>query len=45
MVGDKAFGIQTKSITAKLNFGNYSAIDKMIASLTVGNYLDGWELP
>jgi len=31
-VGDKAFGIQIKPITAKANFGNYSASERMKAS-------------
>jgi hypothetical protein len=31
-VGDKAFGIQIKPITAKANFGNYSATERMRAS-------------
>lgn len=31
-VGDKAFGIQIKPITAKSNFGNYSATERMKAS-------------
>ncbi|MFQ3598297.1 MAG: MjaI family restriction endonuclease [Chloroherpetonaceae bacterium] len=31
-VGDKAFGIQIKPITAKANFGNYSATERMKAS-------------
>jgi len=30
--GDKAFGIQIKPITAKANFGNYSATERMKAS-------------
>jgi hypothetical protein len=32
-VGDKAFGIQIKPITARSNFGNYSATERMKASL------------
>ena len=31
-VGDKAFGIQIKPITAKANFGSYSATERMKAS-------------
>jgi hypothetical protein len=31
-VGDKAFGIQIKPVTAKANFGNYSASERMRAS-------------
>lgn len=31
-VGDKAFGIQIKPVTAKGNFGNYSATERMRAS-------------
>jgi len=31
-VGDKAFGIQIKPVTAKANFGNYSASERMKAS-------------
>jgi hypothetical protein len=31
-VGEKAFGIQIKPITAKANFGNYSATERMRAS-------------
>lgn len=31
-VGDKAFGIQIKPITAKANFGNYSPSERMKAS-------------
>ena len=31
-VGDKAFGIQIKPVTAKSNFGNYSISDRMKAS-------------
>jgi hypothetical protein len=31
-VGEKAFGIQIKPVTAKSNFGNYSASDRMKAS-------------
>lgn len=31
-VGDKAFGIQIKPVTAKANFGNYSATERMRAS-------------
>ena len=31
-VGEKAFGIQIKPITAKANFGNYSATERMKAS-------------
>ena len=31
-VGDKAFGIQIKPITAQANFGNYSASERMKAS-------------
>ena len=31
-VGDKAFGIQIKPVTAKSNFGNYSATERMKAS-------------
>jgi hypothetical protein len=31
-VGDKAFGIQIKPMTAKANFGNYSATERMKAS-------------
>ena len=31
-VGDKALGIQIKSVTAKANFGNYSATERMKAS-------------
>ena len=31
-VGDKAFGIQIKPITARSNFGNYSATERMKAS-------------
>jgi len=33
-VSDKAFGIQIKPITAKANFGNYSATERMKASFT-----------
>lgn len=32
LVGDKAFGIQIKPVTAKANFGNYSATERMKAS-------------
>jgi len=28
-VGDRAFGIQIKSVTAKTNFGNYSTTERM----------------
>lgn len=31
-IGDKAFGIQIKPVTAKANFGNYSASERMRAS-------------
>lgn len=31
-VGDKAFGIQIKPVTAQANFGNYSATERMQAS-------------
>jgi hypothetical protein len=31
-IGDKAFGIQIKPVTAKSNFGNYSATERMKAS-------------
>jgi hypothetical protein len=31
-VGDKAFGIQIKPVTARSNFGNYSATERMKAS-------------
>lgn len=31
-VGAKAFGIQIKPVTAKANFGNYSATERMRAS-------------
>jgi hypothetical protein len=31
-VGDKAFGIQIKPVTAKANFGNYSVTERMKAS-------------
>ena len=31
-VGDKAFGIQIKPVTARANFGNYSASERMKAS-------------
>lgn len=31
-IGEKAFGIQIKPITAKANFGNYSATERMKAS-------------
>lgn len=31
-VGNRAFGIQIKPVTAKANFGNYSATDRMKAS-------------
>lgn len=31
-VGDKAFGIQIKPVTAKANFGNYSSTERMKAS-------------
>ena len=31
-VGEKAFGIQIKPLTAKANFGNYSATERMRAS-------------
>ncbi len=31
-VGKKAFGIQIKPVTAKANFGNYSATERMRAS-------------
>ena len=33
-VGKKAFGIQIKPVTAKANFGNYSASERMKASFT-----------
>lgn len=33
-VGQKAFGIQIKPVTAKANFGNYSATERMKASFT-----------
>jgi len=33
-VGDKAFGIQIKPVTAKANFGNYSATERMRASFS-----------
>jgi hypothetical protein len=33
-VGQKAFGIQIKPITAKANFGNYSATERMKASFS-----------
>lgn len=33
-VGEKAFGIQIKPITAKANFGNYSSTERMKASFT-----------
>jgi hypothetical protein len=32
--GDKAFGIQIKPVTAKVNFGNYSATERMKASFS-----------
>ena len=31
-IGEKAFGIQIKPVTAKVNFGNYSATERMKAS-------------
>ncbi len=31
-VGEKAFGIQIKPVTAKANFGNYSVSERMKAS-------------
>jgi hypothetical protein len=31
-IGDKAFGIQIKPVTAKANFGNYSATERMKTS-------------
>ncbi len=31
-IGDKAFGIQIKPVTAKANFGNYSVTERMKAS-------------
>ncbi|MDR2804438.1 MAG: restriction endonuclease, partial [Dysgonamonadaceae bacterium] len=31
-IGDKAIGIQIKPVTAKANFGNYSATERMKAS-------------
>ena len=31
-IGEKAFGIQIKPVTAKANFGNYSATERMKAS-------------
>lgn len=31
-IGDKAFGIQIKPVTARANFGNYSASERMKAS-------------
>lgn len=31
-VGDRAFGIQIKPVTAKANFGNYSPTERMKAS-------------
>jgi hypothetical protein len=31
-IGDKAIGIQIKPVTAKSNFGNYSATERMKAS-------------
>ena len=31
-IGNKAFGIQIKPVTAKANFGNYSATERMKAS-------------
>ncbi len=33
-VGEKAFGIQIKPVTAKANFGNYSATERMKASFS-----------
>ncbi|HDH05714.1 MAG TPA: restriction endonuclease, partial [Nitrospirae bacterium] len=33
-VGDRAFGIQIKPITAKANFGNYSPTERMKASFS-----------
>lgn len=33
-VGDKAFGLQIKPVTAKANFGNYSPSDRMRASFS-----------
>jgi len=33
-VGDKAFGIQIKPVTAQANFGNYSATERMKASFS-----------
>jgi hypothetical protein len=33
-VGNKAFGIQIKPVTAKANFGNYSATERMKASFS-----------
>lgn len=33
-IGDKAFGIQIKPVTAKANFGNYSATERMKASFS-----------
>jgi hypothetical protein len=33
-VGDRAFGIQIKPVTAKANFGNYSATERMKASFS-----------
>ena len=33
-IGNKAFGIQIKPVTAKANFGNYSATERMKASFT-----------
>jgi hypothetical protein len=33
-IGSKAFGIQIKPVTAKANFGNYSATERMKASFS-----------
>jgi len=33
-VGDRAFGIQIKPVTAKANFGNYPPTERMKASFT-----------
>jgi len=33
-IGNKAFGIQIKPVTAKANFGNYSSTERMKASFT-----------
>ena len=40
-VGDRAFGIQIKSVTAKANFGNYSPTERMKVTKNLPRNMEG----